>query len=289
MLRCHVPKIRGAALGAILAFGLALPASAIQVTGTDDADDLTAALGLQNMGLIVSDARLGSPLTQGAAAVGMPSGTFTNASGTYGIEDGIVLSTGDVAHYADGPSPGQESTNYRQRAPAFRERLARRIVFDDQFFYDATLLEIDFVLSPGIQALGFSVVFGSEEWSLGEHLADGFGIFLDGSRVSSDVGSIRSDHPDLTPIPGTELDAVLAPGGDPVVHIDIEAEAYDLDDGETHTLAFLIFDTGDGHYDSTVFVSGTPLGGPITPEPTTGALLGVALAALGAWRRRSRL
>jgi len=87
------------AVGALLTAPLAANALTIEVN--DSADALTGALFLNVPGLTVLD----SGLSGGFNDLGGQAGLFENESGTYGLPNsGIVISSGNVADYADGPN-----------------------------------------------------------------------------------------------------------------------------------------------------------------------------------------
>jgi hypothetical protein len=89
------------ALGAALALE---PAFAISITTTHFPAALQPALLGAVPGLTVTG------FTRMAADF-LQSGTYTNASGTYGVGDGIVLSTGYVMFYNDGPNLSPNKTS----------------------------------------------------------------------------------------------------------------------------------------------------------------------------------
>ena len=132
-------------------------------------------------------------------------------------------------------------------------------------------------------------VWGSEEWPeyLGSQYIDAFGLYVNGFNIASVDGKpVNIDHPDMAPIPGTELNAVLAPGDDP-----LNLFSYVVGDGaEDNTLIFIIADTGDEILDSTVYLS--QLGGTEppngVPEPSFILLLGSGLIGMAGFRRKFR-
>ena len=79
--------------GALLA---ATPAHAIVASLNTDANALASAAAAGSTGFTINSVTL--------SGHDRSTGTFTNASGTYGIGGGIILSTGDVRDYADGPN-----------------------------------------------------------------------------------------------------------------------------------------------------------------------------------------
>tara|TARA_R110002012_G_scaffold259737_2_gene441349 strand:- start:835 stop:2358 length:1524 start_codon:yes stop_codon:yes gene_type:complete len=89
------------------AVSLALSSSVVQgieITSTDDASVLSDTLIISNSGVTVTSAVLSGGMN--GADFSTQAGTYTNHSGTYGLPSagGVVFSTGDVNHYADGPN-----------------------------------------------------------------------------------------------------------------------------------------------------------------------------------------
>ena len=249
------------------------------------------------------------------------SGTYSNASNTSGIGPGVVLSTGGVKGislmgselipgYEDGgnsveangipygtpfdlsnlpdpnnPPPGAE-------ASAAQELLLDPITGDipNQIFYDhfdVTELVINFDMQPGFDRVGFKIVFGSEEYPefVGDAFIDGFGMFLNGVNIAQAGGSpVNINHPDMTgTITGTELDGVLAPGGNPVLTFG------GLVNPTGNSLRFIVADTSDGVLDTTVYFSALAGVGGEVPLPASVWLLGTAafgLAGRGYAKRR---
>lgn len=158
--------------------------------------------------------------------------------------------------------------------------------------FDVTELLITFDMQPGVDQVRFSIVFGSEEWEefRESSFIDGFGMFLNGANIASVGGSpVNIRHPDMKPavdangdpipgteIAGTELDGILAPGGVAILTFSGAVNA------TGNTLRFIVADTSDGIYDTTVYFSA--LQG--VPGPPTTWLLAAGFAGLVARRTR---
>ncbi len=243
----------------LLGLGLATtPSQAIVITPTTDVNTLVNTVTAGSVGIHVTGFGLFGHATPGGA---FSSGTFTNASGVYGINPGIVISTGNVLDYQDGPNlSGSTSTSYGSSATSAQESLLDPITggFFDHF--DVTQLDINFNADPGFDEVVFQVVFGSEEFFefVGSSFIDGFGLYLNGTNIAfTGVPAtipLNINHPDAVARPGTELDGVVAPGG--VLPITFRGPV----NSTGNTLTFIVADTSDGVLDTTVYISS--LSGP---------------------------
>ncbi len=277
-------------------------ADAITVTRDDNVASLTAALLGGADGITVTAASL-SGLSGSFSA--KSTGTFTNASGTYGIGAGVVLSTGDVKDYDDGPnsnpttgSPSQYGGGLGTIATAAQNALldslsALHTGFD---YYDVTQLDLTIDADAGVSKIFLKLVFGSEEYPevlnadpYAYH--DAFGVFLNGTNIALSGGEVISAvHSDMAAIAGTELDAILDPTastGDPIVLFEGL-----ISPGSTgNTLTIIIGDTIDGWGDSTVFVEALTTDFSETvavPGPGAIAIFGLALLGLHRYRHRPK-
>lgn len=276
-------------------FGVSGVANALMITpDTDPANLLAALFAGGGSGIDVSSATAtlnGHTLATGETS----SGTYTNASGTYGIGSGVILSTGDVADYGDGASTGNTSTSFVVAATAAEEALLDPITGGGFDHNDVTTLVVGFDMLPGETDVFFNIVFGSEEFPdfVGSDFIDGFGLYLNGVNLAFvDSQPVNINHPDFDFETGTELNGVLGGSSNPLGSLVHTFNGAAMAMG--NELTFVIADTSDDSLDSTVYIS--QLGGsapppppppnPI-PAPATLALFGLGLAGLG-WKKRKK-
>lgn len=248
-------------------------AQAISVTQTNALNALSNALTAGNGGITVTNISIKGAATQ--------FGTFTNSSGTYGIGSGVVISTGKVSDYGDGPNTQvNKTTSFGTPATSAQNALLTAITGKTSHF-DVAQINIDFDLASGFDTIFFNAVFGSEEFPefVGSTFIDGFGLFINGQNIASVNSSpVNINDPNFKPIPGTELDGVLAPNNNPTLTF-----SKVLSDGQKgNKLTFIIADTSDSVLDSTAYFSA--LGGEVPvskPVPVPPAVVGVVFA--GSW------
>jgi hypothetical protein len=267
-------------------FCLSGAANAIVITGTNTTSDLVDAFGGTLDGLTINS----SVLSGRSSGTAISSGTFTNAAGTYGIGGGVVLSSGNVNNYNSGPNTDSgTSTGYGVGATAAQETVLDTITGGGLNHFDVTELTINFDVGLDVDEIFFNLVFGSEEFPefAGSSFIDAFGIFLNGSNETLVGGfPINIDHPDMAAQPGTELDGVLAPNGNPLLQFALSVTPGSVN----NVLTFIIADSGDASLDSTVYISGF---GSVAPPPISAnapgtlALIGLGLALLRLSRRRA--
>jgi RHS repeat-associated protein len=226
---------------------------------------------------------------------------------------GVVLSSGAVRDYEDGPNDGittsgtQYSDDDINSYDFLLDQLTGNVPLPHK---DVTVLEVGFTSDSTID-LVFDVVFGSEEYPrhIGSYI-DAFGLLLEdlanpgvlinlagqpafgpdlqhATRDSSN-GIVASDvlpgtpldsngnaytgtgetgpsrpvnvqHPQMTEMPGTELNAVFVPYGQSNPRLRIKAPVIA---GHTYKLYFAITDTSDGVLDSTVYIANLGGGEP---------------------------
>ncbi|TVS00927.1 MAG: hypothetical protein EA406_00090 [Rhodospirillales bacterium] len=281
------------AIAAFLVGVGAAPAGAIAIVPTNDAFGLANTLFLDLPGLTVNNASLSSA-AQDIRSASFQAGTYTNLTGTYGLPlSGIALSTGNVTDYATGPNTDVGfSTDFGVPASDAQNALLTPITGQLDHF-DVVQFDIEFFAGPNATRVIFFATFGSEEWPayVGTDFNDGVGLFVNGVNVAGvlPTGGVAGDpllpvnigHPDMSPITGTEINAVLAPNGNPVLRFDVP-----INPAEMNSFRIILADAGDSSLDTTVYLSsffspngiGNGLGGsefdPVLPanpaDPVTG-------------------
>ena len=214
------------------------------------------------------------------------SGTFTAQNPEFGIESGIILTTGQ-ADNAEGPNnSGSQGTSN----PGFD-------VDDPELSYlaglngsstntnDICILEFD--VYAGTDELSFDYVFGSEEYEefVGSSFNDVFGFFISGPGVTPDPGlgvykNIAVLEQTSPPIPVSINSVNQNSSANPVtgqtVYFNNSGGVSTEYDGftavltaktnvipcNTYHLKLAIADTGDNAYDSGVFLANLKLGTP---------------------------
>ncbi|WP_426359963.1 choice-of-anchor L domain-containing protein [Pseudocolwellia sp. HL-MZ19] len=214
-------------------------------------------------------------------------GLYTNASGVYGLpsQGGVVLSSGFVSDYQDGPnSSGSNSGNLGFSATEEQNDVLSSISGQLSHF-DPIQLDIVFDVDATVETISFIAAFGSEEYPefVSSGFTDAFGMFLNGKLVSGVLPAdaspgdgllpVNINHPDFAEIQGTELNGMLAPNGNPLLRFDIPV----VPGSVGNTFSIIIADAGDSSYDSTVFLSsfgnfeddsGSSEFTPILPDPS---------------------
>lgn len=238
------------------------PAHAITVTQTTDINDLKNALfGGGGAGIDLS--------TVSIELQGEPEqfGTFVNPTGTYGIGDGIVLSTGNVNDYNDGPNLSSDKTTpYGVSATAEQEALLDPITGGSFDHFDVAVMKIKFNMLPGFDKIFFNVTFGSEEYPeyVGSIYIDGFGLYVNGNNIAFvNNAPVNINHPYMVAVSGTELDGILGgSAGQFGAYVHTFSAPVNPTDNE---LIFIVADTSDTLLDTTVYIS--QLGGSPPPPP----------------------
>ena len=268
----------------------AAPALAIEVTPETDADVLagllfpgtdgllytpgSATLDGHTTGVILEFDEFGEPVVIQVLDA-FSSGTFTNASGSYGIgtgagtdPEGIVLGTGDVRYAQDIDIATFVTDTFNVPATLEQEDLLSPVT--NQFHhYDVTQLTIPFEnTTGGPTALDITVVFATEEFPdfVGTEFNDGFAAYLNGTNIALAAGQLMNvDHPQMAPILNTPLAGVIS---------ELEVDTFDpriqisgTADPGANTLTLVIGDASDEFVDSAVYVTRDTIDGPVPDQP----------------------
>jgi hypothetical protein len=261
---------------------LVAPSHAITITTSSDTSFLLDTLFTDSSGISIQGGSLSfGDIDEFTGSINSI-GAYTNSSGTYGLPfTGIVLSTGNVLDYIDGPNTETEKTTSFSDNSATPEQneLLNPITGTGTSHFDVTQLNIQFSVAPNVDTISFNAVFGSEEYPefVGSSFNDGFGIYVNGQNVAGAIPTggeaalpININHPDFIPhddpVLGsltTELDGVLAPNGNPVLRFDIPVESGSID----NTMTIIIGDRSDSTLDTTVYIAtlGEPGSNPAIP------------------------
>ncbi len=210
-----------------------------------------------------------------------------------GIESGILLTSGN-AMLASGPN--SLSNSGENLGTAGNMSLANLI--GDSNIFDANVLSFDFTTTTG--DLFFNYVFASEEYNEFLAFSDPFGLFIDGVNYALapdgqavSVGTINCTDTGLDPTGPNCSSFNNNENGYYNLEYDgftdvFTASIQGLSIG-SHTMTFAIADVGDGDFDSAVFIEAGSFSGSLTTqvsEPSSLAIISIAVLGLGTWRRR---
>jgi hypothetical protein len=257
--------------GSLTCLLLATAAGAIVVDPNTDADVLASHLLGSSTGLVIRSSSLQYCSTEAAVS----SGTYTNASGTYGIGPGVVLSTGNVSGCGDGPD-ADLSHNYGIPADEPTNTLLSPITGATNHF-DCTILNIVFDLLPGYDGISIDTVFASEEYPRYQntYFNDGLGIYLNNENIAVvSSGYVNISNEDVGYLSGTAFNGVLSPDGVPLLSF-----SRLLGNGAlSNRLVIVIGDASDSALDTAAFV-GNLRARPV-PEPSGILVVGLGFIAL---------
>ncbi len=180
----------------------AFPASGVSTIATNDLTDVTA--------MDLADALIGDlfPVTAASLILGNPAqaGTFMGAGAVFGIDEGVVLSSGNIADISNRDGTNESATTSTIfNGPGYGP-LDVLLPADT---IDAAVLSVDFTATGGEQIV-FDYVFGSEEY--GDILAflinDGFGLYLNGVEITPVTVSTLNINSELPSNPALYIDNV---------------------------------------------------------------------------------
>lgn len=174
-------------------------------------------------------------------------GTYTNSSGLWGLDPGIVLSSGHVSHYSNGPNTaGDFSTDFGKPGHAALTGLAGHQT------YDAVSFKFDFTAAKN--TISYDFLFGTEEYAewVGSQYNDAFGAWLtDPSGAKTQLSFDKQNHPVtvntawMSGTAGTELDGTTG----------LLRTTANVAKGKDYSIEFVLGDTSDHIFDSTTYLS----------------------------------
>ena len=211
-------------------------------------------------------------------------GSFTANANNFGLNSGIVITTGTVTAGGNGPQgPNNQPNSGQNNSLGGYSQLSNLI--GGATTYDASILEFDFV--PMSDSIKFRYIFGSEEYPeyVGSQFNDVFAFFIAGPGISG--------LKNIALIPGTTTPVAInnVNGGNPPNSIPASNPAYyvyngtgtnspyqdnnqyiqydgftkvltakeKVNCGQTYHLIIAIADVGDGIFDSGIFLEANSL------------------------------
>ena len=196
-------------------------------------------------------------------------GLFSGGIGAgIGIENGIILSSGNIASTQGPNNSGSKSSNNNQPGDNNLNTIIAPLVT-----YDAAVLEFDFIAST--TTVSFSYVFASEEYYeyVNTSFNDAFAFYLNGQNIAIIPGtttpvSINTVNAgqSSTPLSGTNSSFFIPNYGttfntqfDGFTTI-LSATATGLVPGVSNRIKLVIADAGDRVFDSAVFIQAASFG-----------------------------
>ena len=138
-------------------------------------------------------------------------GLFSNGQDIFGIEAGIILTTGSV-HLAPGPNSTVSANGSYPDRPAVVDDDAQELVGAGNTYFDVAFVEFEF--TPTTDTITFDYVYFSEEYCFGLNSAfgnDAVGFYLEGPNVGTTgrENIARLDNGDL--VSATTLNHIRTP------------------------------------------------------------------------------
>jgi hypothetical protein len=257
-------------------------AAALAIGVTSNASTLAGAVQSGASGISVvggSEALQGSTNQQGTFT-GFSLAPSSGSTPTLNLPDGIVLSSGN-ANVNMTNTVNETTVNTGSGSNAMLTALA-----GGTSTFNANVLEFDFTVSGGNNAVTATFVFGTEEFTT-QTVTDIFGFFVDG------VNYAKFPNGDLiSNTPGNPTNFIDNPVGAGLYDIEYNGLTRVLTvtglldmNPSTHSIKIGIADTFDTRFDSGVYIGGLHAtatggdGGIDLPESSTVGLFGLGLAA----------
>lgn len=241
---------------------------------------------------------VGTPTFTGSSSPAQ-AGTFTGGLADIGLNEGIVLMSGDVTTFVGPNTNGPESIGSGGTSDDVSTDLGRPgdaalTALAGATTHDAAVLQFDFQFGDGSGGGDVFVkfVFASEEYLnwVGSSFNDVFGFFVDGVNIAligSDPITINKINPNVNS--AYYINNVTNTQGFPVAGKDIkfdglttvvEVSAMGLGSG-VHSMKFAVADTSDGILDAGVFIAAGGFAPSSTLSVPLPASVWLGLAMLG--------
>ncbi len=214
------------------------------------------------------------------SGVNIAAGTFSGGTGIIGFEDGIILSTGNIADVV-GPNT-DDATTTDNGMPGDADL---NTLIPGYTTFDAAVLEFDFV--PTSDVVTFEYVFGSEEYNewVFSSFNNVFGFFVNGVNVALipgtstpvSINNVNGGNPYGTGAvnPGYFRNNDLDDGGG-LINTELDGLTVvltvtaNVNAGETNHIKLAVADAGDAVLDSDVFIKAASFTAPqLTLSPLT--------------------
>jgi outer membrane protein OmpA-like peptidoglycan-associated protein len=223
----------------LLVLLVATPAMALDITASDDAETLAAAVVV------------GSGVTiDGATYTGNEEASGTYTDGPLGIKDGSILTSG-AATNALPPNDTDSATSDWQGAG---DPLCDALIGSNTSTGDAAKLEITFTVAEGYKGIRFEYIVGSEEYPdyVGGDYNDGVGVFVNGANQALDLDGnpITINGPFFAGDAVVEDNGTQYNGSTPRLQRGVA-----LEPGQ-HTMIIVVCDAGDTAYDTGILLAG---------------------------------
>jgi len=239
----------------------------------DSATDLAQSLVAGGTGISINNATY--------TGAGTAAGTFSGGGSVYGIDSGVILSSGDVTNI-EGPANTSDGISESHGTAGDSDLLA---ISDSTVneTNDAAVLEFDFDVPQGENKVFFNFVFGSDEYNeFVDDFNDVFGFFVnpDSDPTDDNVALVNGDPVSINNINTMDNSGVFNNNdpSDTNTPFATEADGFtdvlqveaDVNPGEENTLKLAIADANDQQLDSWVLIEGQSLSTDPDPEPQPG-------------------